>query len=71
MRPFLRIVAVIHYGIAAWMLLGAVLSSSELHFIAFGVFAACGTTAGIWAELIHRLPAKQSAPRITTAEPAA
>jgi hypothetical protein len=36
------------------MLAGAVLEHSELHFIAFGAFASCGTVAAMWASILGR-----------------
>ncbi len=55
MKTFLYSAAVLHYLIAAYMFIGAILDRNELHFIAFGAFAACGTVAAMWASILSRL----------------
>jgi hypothetical protein len=61
MKTFLYIAAALHYLIAAFMLAGAVLEHSELHFIAFGAFASCGTVAAMWASILGRLSPHRTA----------
>jgi len=47
MRVFLIVTAIVAYLIAAFMFLGAVLGSNELHFITSGVYGCLGTISVI------------------------